>query len=36
MGTPEPIKWRLDFSDQNNGVNRSLNCAAAGGFLLPK
>ena len=34
MGTPESIKWRLGFSDQINGVDRFLNCAAAA-VILP-
>jgi hypothetical protein len=34
MGTPESITARLDFSDQDNGVDRFLNCAAAA-VILP-
>jgi hypothetical protein len=34
MGTPESIKRRLGFSDQDNGVDRLLNCAAAA-VILP-
>jgi len=33
-GTPESIKRRLGFSDQDNGVDRLLNCAAAA-VILP-
>jgi hypothetical protein len=34
MGSPVVITGRLGFGEQNNGVNRSLGCTAAGGILL--